>query len=109
MVVSMFKFVFFVPPSHFLDVKSAIFSAGGGVVGNYQNCCWYILGRAEFVPLEGSTPSIGKAGEVSQVEEYRVEVLLDPKVVEGCIAALKLAHPYETPVYELIKLEMCAL
>lgn len=105
----MYKLVFFVPPSHLSDVKSAVFSAGGGIVGNYRNCCWYMIGTGEFVPTEGAAPSRGEVGEISREEEYRVEILMDAKVVEGCIAALKLAHPYEVPAYEVVKLEMCSL
>lgn len=101
----MFKFVFFVPKEHLHDVKEAVFSAGGGKFHNYQDCCWYTLGVGEFIPVEGANPAVGDIGSVTQVEEYRVEVMIDSAHIKSCIAALKLVHPYEKPAYEVIKLE----
>ena len=104
----MFKFVFFVPKEYLDAVKDAVFSAGGGAFDNYENCCWYTLGFGEFTPQAGAAPMIGTAGHVSQVEEYKVELMVSAEHINSCIAALKLAHPYEKPVYEVFKLEAWA-
>jgi hypothetical protein len=99
----MYKLTFFVPASHLESVKQAVFSAGAGRQGNYDHCCWQTLGQGQFRPLEGSTPFIGTQQAVTPVEEYRVEMLCEETVVADVIAALKLAHPYEEPAYDIIK------
>ncbi|MCP8352158.1 NGG1p interacting factor NIF3 [Candidatus Synchoanobacter obligatus] len=101
----MYKMVFFVPPSHFSEVKTAVLSTGAGRVGQYEHCLWYVLGKGEYRPCEGAEPFLGKAGRLERVEEYRVEVLVQDDFLESAIAALKLAHPYEEAVFEVTQLE----
>ena len=101
----MLKLIFYVPKDSLHEVKSAVLSAGGGNFPNYSDCCWYVLGTGEFRPNEGSAPCVGEVGKLSVVEEYRVEVLIDTEALKSCIAALKLAHPYEQPAFEVYKLE----
>lgn len=101
----MYKLIFFVPPSHVEEVKKAVFSSGGGRVGAYSQCCWQTLGRGEFFSEKTAEPFIGVPGERSLLSEYRVEVRIEEDVLEGCMAALRLAHPYEEPVIDLVKLE----
>lgn len=101
----MFKLVFFVPKENLHEVKSAVLSTGGGRFQGYHDCCWYTLGTGEFVPNETANPAIGEVGQLVTVEEYRVEILVSTEDLKPCIAALKLAHPYEQPVFEAIKLE----
>jgi hypothetical protein len=94
------KFIFYVPKSHLDQVKEAVFKAGAGSYGNYANCCWQTLGLAEFTPLAGSEPYIGRTGLASQVEEYRVETICQEDQIQAVIAALKASHPYQWPVYD---------
>ncbi|MGI9286142.1 MAG: NGG1p interacting factor NIF3, partial [Pseudomonadales bacterium] len=56
----MFKLCFYVPGENLEAVKSAVFAAGAGRVGDYENCCWQVLGEGQFRPLEGSQPHIGE-------------------------------------------------
>ena len=93
---AVYKLSFFVPTSHVEVVKSAVFAAGGGRIGAYEHCAWQVLGLGQFRPMEGSQPFIGEAGQVEQVEEWKVELV---------VAALKQSHPYETPAYEVWRLE----
>lgn len=101
----MFKLIFFVPESALELVKSAIFKAGAGRQGDYDQCAWQTKGEGQFRPLEGSQPYIGKQNQLERVAEYRVETLVDSKCVKAVIQALKQAHPYEEPAYEVIRLE----
>ena len=101
----MYKIIFFVPASHLEIVKQALFSAGAGHIGNYDQCCWQTLGQGQFRAQEGSAPFIGKQGQVEQVEEYRVELVCEDKFIKQAINGLKKAHPYEEPAYDIIKLE----
>ena len=104
MVGLMYKLVFFVPAAHCERVKNAVFDAGAGGQGNYGRCSWQVLGQGQFLPLAGSQPFIGGLGEIEIVDEFRVETLCPVERVNDVIAALKNAHPYEEPAYELYQL-----
>jgi hypothetical protein len=101
----MYKLAFFVPPSHVEQVKSALFAAGAGRIGAYDCCAWQVLGQGQFRPLDGSTPFIGQTGEIEQVVEWKVELVVANEFIQQTVAALKHSHPYETPAYEVWKLE----
>ena len=95
-----YKVEFYVPATHLEQVKSAVFDAGGGRLGNYDTCCWQSAGTGQFRPCPGSKPFIGTQGAVEQVSEFKVELICDSRYVKQVIAALKEAHPYETPAYQ---------
>jgi hypothetical protein len=101
----MYKLAFFVPPSHVEQVKSSLFAAGAGRIGDYDSCAWQVLGQGQFRPLDGSQPYIGQAGQVEWVEEWKVELVVADALIRQAVAALKHSHPYETPAYEVWKLE----
>lgn len=106
----MFKLVFYVPEGHAENVKLAVFNTGAGRVGNYDQCCWQVLGQGQFRPLAGSQPFIGKvpvAGKPTNIEivkEYRIEMVCCDDVIKAAISALKEAHPYEEPAYDVWRL-----
>lgn len=102
----MLKLIFFVPESHAEAVKQAIFDAGAGHLGNYDQCSWQVLGRGQFRPLKGADPHIGEVGRVETVAEYRIETLVEEGCIHTVIAALKQAHPYEEPAWEVVQLLM---
>lgn len=97
----MYKLSFFVPQSHVDQVKNAVFAAGAGRIGAYDRCSWQVLGQGQFRPLDGSQPFIGRAGEIEQVQEWKVELVVADEVIAGVVVALKQSHPYETPAYEV--------
>ncbi len=101
----MYKLVFFVPEEQLERVKTAVFRAGAGRIGNYDCCCWQVLGQGQFRPLKGSSPFVGSLDEIETVMEYRVEMVCQKALIEEAVAALKLAHPYEEPAWEVSKLE----
>ncbi|MCD5977114.1 MULTISPECIES: YqfO family protein [Pseudomonas syringae group] len=101
----MYKLAFFVPPSHVEQVKSAVFAAGAGRIGAYDQCSWQVLGQGQFRPLDGSQPFIGQGGVVEQVQEWKVELVVADELIQPVVAALKQSHPYETPAYEVWRLE----
>lgn len=100
----MYKLCFYVPVEYLDAVKSAMFSAGAGRVGNYDCCAWQVLGEGQFRPLDGSQPFIGQKGEVEKVPEYRVEMVCQRECLKGSIAALKAAHPYEEPAFDIVEI-----
>lgn len=102
----MYKLCIYVPESHLEQVKQALFSAGAGRIGDYDNCCWQVAGQGQFRPLAGADPFIGSQGKIETVEEYKVELVCDEKFITAAVAALKQAHPYEEPAYQVWKLEI---
>ena len=100
----MYKLVFFVPPSHLDTVKEAVFAAGAGRMGDYDQCCWQSLGEGQFRPLSSSNPYLGEQGEVTRVAEYRVEMVCADDIVVDAVIALTKAHPYEEPAYDVLRL-----
>jgi hypothetical protein len=101
----LFKLCFYVPDSHLTQVKDAVFAAGAGQIGDYDRCCWQTLGQGQFRPLAGSAPHIGNAGQFSVLEEYKVELVCEEKIIKEVISALKIAHPYEEPAFDIVRLE----
>ncbi|MEZ1319305.1 YqfO family protein [Pseudomonas fluorescens] len=101
----MYKLAFFVPDSHVETVKTAVFDAGGGRIGDYDLCAWQVLGQGQFRALDGSQPTIGQLGQVEVLDEWKVELAVADELIVAAVAALKLSHPYETPAYEVWRLE----
>jgi len=101
----MYKLCFFVPEDHAEATKTAIFAAGGGKIGDYDCCAWQTAGQGQFRPLDGSKPFLGQQGQIERVAEFKVEMVCDDALIRPAIAALKAAHPYEEPAYEVYRLE----
>jgi len=106
----MYKICVYIPETHLQQVKEALFAAGAGRIGNYDSCCWQVLGEGQFRALEGSDPFIGQVvkgqqGKVETVKEYKVELVCEDTLIKQAIAAMKKSHPYETPAYDVSKLE----
>ena len=101
----MYKMCYFVPETHVEKTKQALFDAGAGRIGDYDSCAWQCLGRGQFRPLEGSDPFLGHAGEIEAVDEYKVELVRADELIKDALAALKQAHPYEEPAYEIYRME----
>lgn len=93
------KLEVYVPLTHADALKEALAAAGAGRVGNYDSCMWSTVGTGQFRPLAGSNPFIGQQGAVEQVQEAKIECLVDAAIIRDVVAALKRAHPYETPVF----------
>lgn len=101
----MYKLCVYVPTSHLEQVKQAMFDAGAGRIGDYDSCCWQVAGQGQFRPLAGADPFIGSQGKIETVEEYKVELVCADALIAAIVAALKQAHPYEEPAYQVWKLE----
>lgn len=99
----MYKLSFYVPGTHLESVKDALFAAGAGAIGLYERCSWQVLGQGQFLPGQGSKPFIGGLGKVEHVDEYRVEMMCTPDCVPAALTALKQAHPYEQPAWDLVQ------
>jgi hypothetical protein len=99
----MIQVIVFVPETHKEKVKEAMFAAGGGKIGFYDHCSFEHSGLGQFRPLPGSKPFAGHLNEVEKVTEFRLEMSCEDHLFESVVAAMKSAHPYETPAYYGIK------
>lgn len=99
------KLVTYVPKEQAQSVADAIALAGGGQLGNYDNCHFFLEGTGVFRPLDGAKPFIGEVGELERVEEVRIETIVPKSLTKAVITELLKAHPYEVPAYDLIPLE----
>ena len=102
---NLYQISFYVPKTHCEQVKKAMFNAGAGILGNYQECSWQVAGEGQFKPLPGSDPFLGQTDELEKVQEYKVEMLCQKEKLEDAIQALKGSHPYEVPAYAVIATE----
>ena len=98
----MYKLTVFIPDDALDKVKSALFAAGAGTIGHYEQCCWQAQGSGQFKPMAGSNPHIGTQDSLEEVTEWRVEMVVSKDAINDVIGALKQAHPYETPAYDVI-------
>jgi hypothetical protein len=98
------KLVVFVPREALDAVREALFAAGAGRIGNYEHCSWYTEGTGTFLGGEGSSPSVGQAGREERVAELRLETVFPVERQEEVLTALRGAHPYEEPAFDVYEL-----
>lgn len=99
------KLVTFSPEKNAIDVRNALFKAGAGAIGKYDECSFNVKGEGTFRAGEGSHPYVGKQGELHVEEEIRIEVIFPTLIQNQLIRALKEAHPYEEVAYYIQQLE----
>lgn len=95
------KWVIYVPGEHADAVRAAVFAAGAGHIGDYSQCSWSVGGIGQFLPHEGASPAVGSVGNVERVAEDRVEAIAPARARAAVLAALRAAHPYEEPAFDI--------
>jgi dinuclear metal center YbgI/SA1388 family protein len=98
------KWVIFVPPENAEAVREAVFAAGAGRIGDYSHCSWSVTGTGQFLPEDGASPAIGSVGTAERVVEDRVEVIAPARARREVLAAMRAAHPYEEPAFDIVAL-----
>jgi hypothetical protein len=99
-----YKIVVFVPDKSLDAVREAMAEAGAGVIGNYTYCSFASPGTGTFFGGEGAAPAVGAAGQLERVPEWRLEMVVPAEKAEAVVAAMKAAHPYEEPAYDVYQL-----
>ncbi|ARR82766.1 MULTISPECIES: Nif3-like dinuclear metal center hexameric protein [Mycobacterium] len=95
------KWVVYVPNENAEAVQAAVFDAGAGHIGDYSHCSWTVTGIGQFLPHEGASPAVGSVGNVERVPEDRFEVVAPARARAAVLAALRAAHPYEEPAFDI--------
>jgi hypothetical protein len=98
------KLVVFIPREALEPVREALFAAGAGRIGDYERCSWYTVGTGTFLGGTGTEPSVGEAGREERVLELRLETVFPAELQDDVIAALRKAHPYEEPAFDVYPL-----
>lgn len=102
---TLYKLAVYVPNTHADIVRNALANSGAGHIGNYSHCTFNSDGTGTFKPLEGTKPFIGTEGDVSYVNEVKIETIVSQRILGGVISNMIAAHPYEEVAYDIFKLE----
>jgi hypothetical protein len=98
------KLVVFVPREALDAVRQALFAAGAGRIGDYAHCSWYGEGTGTFLGGESTSPDVGLPGKEERVAELRLETVYPAEREAEVVRALREAHPYEEPAFDLYQL-----
>ena len=98
------KLVVFVPTNEAQRLIDALAAAGAGRIGDYERCAWTTTGLGTFRPRANAHPAIGAVDEIEQVPETRVEMVVPRSRQAAVEYALRSAHPYEEPAFDLLVL-----
>ena len=98
------KLVVFVPESDLARVSDAVFAAGAGRIGEYRECGFRLAGTGTFFGGEAANPTVGQKGRREEVGEWRLEVVCPESRLAEVVAALRKAHSYEEPAFDLYPL-----
>jgi dinuclear metal center YbgI/SA1388 family protein len=96
-----FKLVTFVPSDATVKVLDAVADAGAGVIGEYTHCSFRVRGTGTFIPSAGAHPTVGQRESFNEVDEDRLEVVVPRERLRAAVTALRDAHPYEEPAYDV--------
>jgi dinuclear metal center YbgI/SA1388 family protein len=98
------KLVVFVPDADLAKVSDAVFAAGAGVIGQYEQCSYRLAGTGTFFGTDATNPTVGAKGRREEVSEWRLEVVVPEGKVDAVVAAMRTAHSYEEPAYDVYPL-----
>lgn len=98
------KLAVFVPPAYLEKVRNALFSAGGGHIGQYSECSFQSEGEGSFLASAGADPFVGTVGQRHYEPETRLEMVFPAHLESSLVAALKQNHPYEEVAYDILPL-----
>jgi len=99
------KLVYFVPQASAGQTRAAIFNAGAGQIGAYDQCSFNGAGTGTFRAGDATHPFVGTQGIQHEEQEIRVETILPAYLKKHVLQALMAAHPYEEVAFDLYKLE----
>lgn len=98
------KIVVFVPDADLGKVSDALFQSGAGVIGQYSQCSYRLAGTGTFFGSDAANPTVGQKGRREEVSEWRLEVLCPEEKVDQAVRAMRQAHSYEEPAFDVYPL-----
>lgn len=100
-----YKLVVFVPDTDLAKVSDAVFSAGAGVIGQYRECSYRLSGTGTFFGTATTNPTVGRKGQREEVAEWRLEVVVPERNLGATANAMRKAHSYEEPAFDVYPLK----
>jgi dinuclear metal center YbgI/SA1388 family protein len=100
-----FKLVTFTVAENAEKLRSSLFAAGAGQIGNYSNCSFNSTGTGTYQGNENSDPEIGERFEFVEADEIKIEVTFEKQLKNTVLKALFANHIYEEVAYEIYSLE----
>ncbi|MCA1933019.1 MAG: Nif3-like dinuclear metal center hexameric protein [Calditerrivibrio sp.] len=100
-----YKYVVYVPKGYENLIYKKCEDIGVGILGNYSSVSFTSDGVGRFRPMEGANPFIGEKGELEEVNEYRIEVLVEESKLKRLIEGIIAVHPYEEVAYDVYPLK----
>lgn len=102
--ISKVKIIVTIPIENVNEVRNAVLEEGAGVIGNYTHCSMSTKCIGTFKPTDEANPYIGKINNLEYVEEEKIEVVCNVKLVKKVISKIREVHPYEEPAIDIIPL-----
>jgi hypothetical protein len=99
------KLIVFVPSGHEQPVAEALFSAGAGQIGTYDQCSFRSRGEGTFRPGQGANPFVGEIGQTEHTDEIRLETIVPRRKLARVLEKMQKVHPYEEVAYDLVSLQ----
>ncbi|GAA4042098.1 Nif3-like dinuclear metal center hexameric protein [Flavobacterium chungnamense] len=99
------KLVTYTIPENVEKVRNALFDAGAGKIGNYEDCSFNSQGIGTYMGNENSNPEIGERFEFVEAQEIKIEVTFEKHLQSKILKALFSNHVYEEVAYEIYDLQ----
>lgn len=99
------KLVTFTIPENHQQLRNALFDAGAGNIGNYEDCSFNSKGIGTYMGNEHSNPEIGERFEFVESKEIKIEVTFEKHLEAKILKALFTNHVYEEVAYEIYELQ----
>lgn len=99
------KLVVCVPDGDLAKVSDALFEAGAGRIGQYEQCSYRVAGKGTFFGTESTNPVVGQKGRREDVDEWRLEVVVPESRVSAAVGAMRKAHSYEEVAFDVYPLK----
>ncbi|MCC6288688.1 MAG: Nif3-like dinuclear metal center hexameric protein [Chitinophagaceae bacterium] len=99
------KLYTFVPHTHSEKLRTALWQAGAGHIGNYSECSFNAEGTGTFKGAANTNPFVGEQGRLHYEKEIKIEVIFPGWLQSRIIRALTGAHPYEEPAFDIVALD----
>jgi dinuclear metal center YbgI/SA1388 family protein len=100
-----YKLAVYVPDSDLAKVSDALFAAGAGVIGQYSQCSFRVPGKGTFFGGDETNPTVGQKGRREEADEWRLEVVVPEAMVAAAVRAMRQAHSYEEPAFDIYQLK----
>lgn len=99
------KLTTFCPDDQAAALRAALFAAGGGAIGNYNECSFNTSGLGTFKAGENTNPFVGEKGKQHEEKETKIELIYPGYLESRLLKALFTAHPYEEVAYDILALD----